>query len=92
MKLSLIQEKAVPILRRAGVRRASLFGSVTRGKSLPNDIDILVELSQQASLLNFINLKNRLEEGLGQKVDLVEYGSIKPALKTSIMAAAVDLM
>ena len=92
MKIEVIREKAIPILRQAGVQRASVFGSTIKDAAQPRDIDMLVELSKQATLLNFINLKNRLETELGEKVDLVEYAALKPALKSQVIEEKVDLM
>ena len=91
MEIKAVQEKATPILRRAGVRRAGLFGSIIKGKTRPNDVDILVEMDKQTSLLGFIYLKNQLEEELGQRVDLVEYGALKPSLREGIIKEAVAL-
>ena len=92
MEIELIRKKALPILRQAGVRRAGLFGSAVKSKQLPRDIDMLVEMKKQATLLNFINLKNLLEIEFNQPVDLVEYDAIKPALKTGITRETVELM
>ena len=45
MNVEEIKRKVVPILRKYGVRRASLFGSAVRGEMRKDcDIDILVEL------------------------------------------------
>lgn len=94
MEIALLKERIVPILRKAGVRRASLFGSILKKPSLDsvNDVDILVELDKKASLLDFIGLKQKLEEGIGKRIDLIEYETIKPALKKNILEQRVDLM
>ncbi|TET90312.1 MAG: hypothetical protein E3J35_07330 [Methanomassiliicoccales archaeon] len=48
-----IKEKILPILERYGVKRVGLFGSVLRGEARENsDIDILVEIEDDISLLN----------------------------------------
>jgi len=63
-----IKNKILPILKRYGVRRASIFGSVARGEATENsDIDILVEIRSNISLLDFVGLKLELEEVLGRK-------------------------
>jgi hypothetical protein len=50
-----------------------------------SDVDILVEIEKDISLLDFVGLKLELEEALNRKVDLVEYSTIKPLLRESIL-------
>ena len=64
------------------IKRAGIFGSVAKGKATSkSDIDILVELGDKISLLEFVGIKHELEDLLGQKVDLVEYQALKERLK-----------
>ena len=80
-----LQRKITPILKKNDVVKASVFGSFARGeKTLGSDIDILVELRKDKSLLDLIHLKNELEDLLRQKVDLLTYGGINPRLKKYI--------
>ncbi|MBX9702372.1 MAG: nucleotidyltransferase domain-containing protein [Acetobacteraceae bacterium] len=61
-------------LRRAGIRRLSLFGSVARGESTrDSDIDLAAELDPEAriDLPSLIALERRLAAILGRKVDLL---------------------
>jgi hypothetical protein len=82
----------IPILKKYGVRKAALFGSVVRGEQRKDsDIDILVDIQKDISLLEFIGLKQELEDALGHPVDLVEYGTIKPLLKDRILGEQVVL-
>ena len=57
-----------------------------------SDIDILVEISKDISLLDFVGLKLEIEEALGRKVDLVEYKTIKPLLKERILQEQVTIL
>jgi predicted nucleotidyltransferase len=69
------------------VGRASLFGSVVRGEDTPSsDIDILVEMPRDASLLDLAGLKLDLEAMLGRAVDVVTYRSLHPLLRDRILA------
>ncbi|MCZ3366522.1 MULTISPECIES: nucleotidyltransferase family protein [Methanobacterium] len=77
-----VKRKILPILEQYEVKKAGLFGSVVRGELREDsDIDILVEIEKDISLLDFVDLKLEIEEKLGRKVDLVEYSTIKPLLK-----------
>lgn len=77
-----IQEKVVPILRRADVMRSSLFGSYVRGEETPeSDVDILIEFGGKKNLLDLVDLKEKLEHVLDREVDLITYKSITPRLK-----------
>ncbi len=92
MKITIqtIKKQAIPILKKYGVSRASLFGSVVRGEiKKRSDIDFLVELPKKLEGLDFIgmkmDLKEELEKKLNRKVDLVEYNLIKSSLKKYIL-------
>ena len=84
--LERIKQSILPILRRYGVSKAALFGSVVRGQmQADSDIDILVQIDSDISLLEFVGLKLELEEALNKNVDLVEYDTIKPLLRENIL-------
>lgn len=91
--LRAIALKASPILKKAGVTRAALFGSSAREETREDsDVDILVELPKERSLFDFIELQQRLEAALNKKVDLGEYSTIKPRLKEYILGDAVQII
>lgn len=86
MDIQQLQSKIIPYLRRYGVIKADLFGSIARGEATEkSDVDLLIELPKKASLFDYIGLKQDLEDALGRSVDLVEYAAIKPRLKPYIM-------
>jgi predicted nucleotidyltransferase len=92
-KIARIKRKIMPILKRYGVIKAALFGSVVRGdERKDSDIDILVDIEKDIGLLEFIGLKQDLEDALGHPVDLVEYGTIKPLLRDRILSEQVVLL
>jgi predicted nucleotidyltransferase len=81
-----LNRRIIPILRRFGVKRASLFGSSARGEEGEgSDIDIIVEFDVGKSLLDLAGLKIELEETLGRKVDVVTYNSLHPLLRDGIL-------
>jgi predicted nucleotidyltransferase len=88
-----IKEKINPILRRYGVTKAAIFGSLAKGEAkTSSDIDILVEIESNMSLLDFIGIKIELEEVLKMRVDLVEYDTIKPIIKERILSEQVVIL
>lgn len=88
-----IKRKIFPILKNYHVKKAGLFGSYVRRKMKQNsDIDILVEIDRNISLLDFVGIKLEIEEALERKVDLVEYSAIKPLLKERILNEEVRIL
>ena len=75
----------LPVLKKYGVIKASLFGSIVRGEMTnDSDIDILVEFQDGKTLLDLVGLQNALIEKLKRKVDVISYNSIHPLLKDQI--------
>lgn len=93
MTIEEIKEKIEPVLREYKVKKAGIFGSVARGEEKENsDIDILVEIDDNISLLDFVGLKLALEEILGKKIDLGEYSTIKPIIKEQILSEQIVIL
>jgi uncharacterized protein len=71
-------------IRFFGVRRLGIFGSYARGdEKLGSDIDFIVEF-EDASLQNYLNLKEYLEGLFSCSVDLVFADTVKPRLRPII--------
>ena len=88
-----LKVKALPVLKQAEVKRAAFFGSYVRGDNTnESDIDILVELPENATLFELGGLKVSLEEELKKKVDVVTYKSISPIIKDSILSNQYQLI
>lgn len=86
MTTQTIKEKILPILKRQGVTKAAFFGSFARGEEgKKSDIDILVNLKKDQSLLDLVGLKLDLQKKLGRKVDLLTYNGIHPLLRDKIL-------
>ena len=93
MNIEEIKGKILPVLKKYGVTRAGIFGSVARGEAREDsDIDILVEIESRMSLLDFVGLKLELEEALGKPVDLGEYSVINPIIKEQILEEEVPIL
>lgn len=77
----------IAMLRRYGVQRAGLFGSIVRGDARPDsDVDLLIQPPPTMSLFGFSELALAIEDLLGCPVDLVTYASLQPRLRDSIYA------
>ena len=93
MNIEEIKRKILPILKKYGVTRAGIFGSVVRGEARKDsDIDILVKIESRMSLLDFAGLLLELKEALGRKVDLGEYSAIKLIIKEQILKEEVAIL
>ena len=86
MIIAEVKEKISPILRAYGIKKASVFGSVSRGDARPDsDVDLLVELGPEPmDFYEYMQLKEKLEEKLGKDVDLVSEGYINKFLEPYI--------
>lgn len=82
-----------PVLRtKYHVQTLGVFGSYVRGTSRPgSDLDLLVEFTQTPSLLEFVELEQRLSRLLGVKVDLVMKDTLKPLIGRQILNEVVGL-
>ncbi len=91
--LEQIKQKALPILKQAGVTRSCVFGSYARGDERGgSDIDILIEPPKTMSLFDLAGLKLDLEEVLGKEVDVITYNSINPLLRDYILKDQVRIL
>lgn len=87
MDIEQLKAQLAPVFARYGVRKAALFGSTAREETdSDSDIDILVDLPEELSLVDVSGLKLALEDTLGISVDLVEYSAVKPAIKERVMS------
>jgi len=92
--LSLIKRKALPILKKHAVKRASIFGSFARGDAtLKSDVDFLIEYKgKNKTLFDLVDLKLELEATLDRKVDVITFQSIYSGLRQRILAEQVVIL
>ncbi|TAN32998.1 hypothetical protein EPN28_03275 [Patescibacteria group bacterium] len=87
MTLKTLNKKIFPILKKNGVTKAAIFGSFARGEQTKkSDLDLLVKLQKNKSLLDLVGLKLELEDKLGLRVDVLSYGGINPLLRKTILS------
>ena len=68
------------------VNEIGLFGSMIRGEQREgSDIDILVDLPEEADLLDLIGINQFLEERLRHKVDVVPKSALRDELRERIL-------
>mgnify|MGYP001578523199 FL=1 len=88
-----MKNRIAAILRQAGVRRAAVFGSFARGEAgAGSDLDLLVEFRGEKTLLDLVALKNRLEQALGIRVDVMTYQSLSPLLRDAILQRQIPVL
>jgi len=75
-----ILETMKPVLeQKYKVKEIGFFGSYAKYKQQEtSDLDILVEIEETPTLLQFINMENYLSDILEVKVDLVMKTALKP--------------
>lgn len=70
-----IRSKTIPIAKKHGVKRLSLFGSYARGEAdHGSDVDFLIERGKIRGLLGYFSFVNDLEDELKCHVDVVSSG------------------
>ncbi|NCO11402.1 hypothetical protein CO038_04520 [Candidatus Pacearchaeota archaeon CG_4_9_14_0_2_um_filter_39_13] len=88
-----IKSKILPILKEHNVKRAGIFGSYARGEQdKRSDIDLLVEVNDEWSLMELISLKMLIQKATKKKVDLVEYVCIRSEIKEGILKDEIPIL
>lgn len=87
-----LKEEILRIAAKYGAYNVRVFGSVARGEARPDsDVDFLVELEPERTLLDQIALMQSLEELLGRKVDVTEPETLHELVRDKILLEAVVL-
>ncbi|MBD2357892.1 nucleotidyltransferase family protein [Tolypothrix sp. FACHB-123] len=86
------REEILQIAARYGAYNVRVFGSVARKEATPDsDVDFLIELEPQRTLLDQIALMQSLEELLKRKVDLIEPDNLHELIREKVLREAVFL-
>jgi len=80
-------------LRAGGVEPLYLFGSTARGEAKPeSDVDLFLDYHDpHFSLIELVELQERISELLDTRVDLMTRGSLHPAFRSEVERAAVRI-
>lgn len=93
MTIEEIKRKAVPVLKKAKVRRASVFGSYARGEARKrSDVDILIVRPRGMGLFELVHLERELKEAIGKKVDVGTYKGLKERVREEILSEQVLIL
>jgi uncharacterized protein len=86
------REEILRIAARHGASHVRVFGSVVRGQVREDsDVDFLVHLGDDRSLVDHIALIQELENLIGCRVDVVSEDSLHRAIRDRVLAEGVPL-
>lgn len=86
------REEILRIASRHGARNVRVFGSTARGEAGPDsDLDLLVELEPERSLMDHVALIQDLEDALAIKVDVVNEKALHRHIRERVLQEAVAL-
>lgn len=87
-----LRKEILKIAAQYGAYNVRVFGSVARGEArLDSDVDFLVEIEPQRTLLDQIGLMQSLEELLKRKVDIAEPHTLHEIIRERVLKEAVVL-
>lgn len=86
------RETIKAIALRYGASNLRVFGSFARGEGREDsDLDLLVDMDQDRSLLDTVGLVQDLSEALGRRVDVVTEPALHRLLRNRILNEAQPL-
>jgi len=82
----IVQSHKGELAEKYGVAEIGIFGSVVRGEAREgSDVDVLVEFNRPIGLFTFIDLEFRLQDLIGNKVDLVQKSGLKKFIGLKVL-------
>ena len=86
------RKEILRIAARHGAHNVRLFGSVVRGEAATDsDVDFLVRLDDDRSLIDHIALIRELEDLIGCRVDVVTEDALHRVIRARVLAEGVPL-
>jgi hypothetical protein len=86
------REEVLKLAHQHGASRVRVFGSVAKGEDTEaSDLDLLVEMEAERSLLDIVAIKQDLEDLLGCRVHVVTEAAVCPYLRERVLQEAVNL-
>ncbi|MBM3820976.1 MAG: nucleotidyltransferase family protein [Acidimicrobiia bacterium] len=92
MDLDKHREQILQVAAKHGAGNVRVFGSAARGTDRAgSDLDLLVQMDADRSLLDLVALSQDLEELLQRRVDVVTDTAVHPSIRPYILADARPL-
>ena len=86
------REEILTLVAKHGVMNVRVFGSVARGEERPDsDVDLLVDIEPDRSLLDLVGAYQDLAERLHYHVDMVTERGLKARIRERVLREAVAL-
>lgn len=91
-RLDALKPQVLAVATRHGASNLRIYGSIaTTREHTASDLDLLVDLPEEQSLLGLISLRQDLEDLLGCSVDVTEAETLHPLIRTQILEQALAL-
>jgi predicted nucleotidyltransferase len=86
------RDTILALVARHGAQNVRVFGSIARGEATEcSDIDLLVELRPEQSLMDLGGLLMDLQASIGVRVDVATERILRPEVRRRVLAEAVPL-
>jgi len=86
------RDTILALAARHGAQNVRVFGSIARGEAKEcSDIDLLVELRPERSLMDLGGLLMDLQQSIGVRVDVATERMLRPEVRRRVLAEAVPL-
>lgn len=86
------RKEILDLAERHGAHNVRVFGSAVRGEAGPDsDVDFLIDMDEQRSLLDLVALWQDLQDALGRPVDLVTERSLHWYIRDRVLREARPL-
>ncbi len=91
-RLDALKHQVLAVATRHGVSNLRIYGAIATGREhAASDLDLLVDLSAEQSLLGLISLRHDLEDLLDCSVDVTEAKTLHPLIRAEILEQALAL-
>jgi predicted nucleotidyltransferase len=91
-RLDALRPQLLAVATRHGASNLRIYGSIATGhEHSASDLDLLVDLPDDQSLLGLISLRQDLEDLLGCSVDVTEAETLHPLIRAQILEQALAL-
>ncbi|QPN58525.1 nucleotidyltransferase domain-containing protein [Synechococcus sp. CBW1002] len=87
-----LRPEVLAVAHRHGASNQRIYGSIAKGQvHAGSDLDLLVDLASDQSLLGLISLRQDLEDLLDCPVDVTEAETLHPLIRSEILDQALAL-